>query len=86
MCKKKFQRNPATQTKESLLLQSKLGQTALVLLLKNWLTLGRAEVKRFCRYLAIVPWLGACISTLQSELHTAISNIEQEFEADSKHK
>lgn len=58
MCKKKFQRNPATQTKESLLLQSKLGQTALVLLLKNWLTLGRAEVKRFCRHLAIVPWLG----------------------------
>lgn len=30
MCRNEFQRNPATQTKESLLLQSKLGQTALV--------------------------------------------------------
>lgn len=59
MCRNKFQRNPATQTKESLLLQSKLGQTALVLLLKNWLTLGTAEVQRLCRHLAIVPWLGA---------------------------
>lgn len=30
MCRNEFQRNRATQTKESLLLQSKLGQTALV--------------------------------------------------------
>lgn len=54
----KFQRNPATQTKESLLLLRKLGQTAFVLLLKDWLTLGTAEVQRLCRHLAIVPWLG----------------------------
>jgi len=59
MCNDKFQRNSAAQSDiyPYRVNYDRYHEASIVLVLKNQLTLGTAEVKRHSRLLAIVPWL-----------------------------
>lgn len=89
ICKNKFHRNSATQTKWSAQLQSKLGQTSRCsncLSFKGLRDTGHSWSEKVLQTFGSCPFAGDCISALQSELQISVSNTQGEFVKYFKHK